>query len=56
MKKDKIIKKLLEAWQDYQHMEDYKKADKIESILLKHHNINMEEDWVYWLEKYNLIK
>lgn len=56
MKKNKIIKKLLEAWQDYQHMEDYEKADKIEALLLKHHNINMEEDWVYWLEKYNLIK
>lgn len=56
MTENKIIKNLLEDWQDYQHMEDYERADEIESILLEYHNINMEEDWDYWLEKYNLIQ
>jgi hypothetical protein len=56
MTKNKIIKNLLEDWQYYQHMEDYERADEIEAILLKYHNINMEEDWDYWLEKYNLIQ
>lgn len=52
---DRVIKKLLEDWQYYQHMEEWERADHIEAILLTHYNIDMEKNWEYWLKKYHLI-
>lgn len=50
-----IIKNYLEDWQYYQHMEEFDKADEIEEVLLKEFNVNMDEDWEYWLLKFHLI-
>ena len=54
--KKEIIKGYLEDWQYFQHMEDFEASDRIEKILLEQFDINMNKDWIYWLEKYQLIQ
>lgn len=46
MTENKIIKNLLENCQDYQ-----RRVNEIEAILLKYHNVNIEEK--YWLTTFN---